>query len=80
MKNVHKTFHRNILTIFSSIFISFAFSPVNFAAQDDDTEKNSSEEKVDGDAPKKPKGMPGEKAKLMNIDEKMVSIFLWKAL
>ena len=55
--------------IFSSIFISFAFSPVNFAAQDDDTEKNSSEEKVDGDAPKKPKGMPGKKKEYKTINE-----------
>ena len=57
------------LLIFSSIFISFAFSPVNLLAQDDDTEKNSSEEKVDGDAPKKPKGMPGKKKEYKTINE-----------
>ena len=57
------------LFIFSSIFISFAFSPVNLLAQDDDTEKNSSEEKVNGDAPKKPKGMPGKKKEYKTINE-----------
>ena len=55
--------------IFSSIFISFAFSPVNLAAQDADAGKTSSEEKVDGDASKKPKGMPGKKKEYKTINE-----------
>jgi hypothetical protein len=55
--------------IFSSIFISFAFSPVNLAAQDADAGKTSSEEKVDEDAPKKPKGVPGKKKEYKTINE-----------
>ena len=66
MKNKSKLLN---IFIFSIIFIGFNTFTQNIFAEIDEKEEKSSKEKVDDEAPKKPKGMPGKKKEYKTVEE-----------
>ena len=66
MKNKSKLLN---IFIFSIIFIGFNTFTQNIFAEIDEKEEKSSKDKVDDEAPKKPKGMPGKKKEYKTVEE-----------
>ena len=66
MKNKSKLLN---IFIFSIIFIGFNTFTQNIFAEIDEKEEKSSKEKVDDEATKKPKGMPGKKKEYKTVEE-----------